>query len=332
MSLTDLTIRPFAPADQQRVRALVNAGLGEHFGHVDERYNPDLDDIASAYLDKGHIFVVAERAGTIVGTGALVIEDAHAGRLVRMSVVPEQRSRGIGRALVTHLVAVARERGLTLLRVETNHDWEDAKGLYRACGFTQVAEDSVSDHFVLSLVAEEEWMADEIEVIRQLEEADAERYRAVRLRALREEPEAFGSSYEEQAERPLRFFEDRIRPTEKRVTLGAFDGDALVGMITVLRESGMKDQHKGMIIGMYVAPEARGRGLGRTLLLAAIERARRMPGVEQLQLGVVTRNTAARALYLSVGFAVYGTEPHALKLPDGHYLDEDMMILWLNRA
>ena len=332
MSLPDLTIRPFRPADQESARALVNAGLGEHFGYVDERYNPDLDDIAASYLDRGHVFVVAERAGIIVGTGALTIEDAHAGRLVRMSVAPEQRGRGIGRALVTHLVGVARERGLTLLRVETTRDWEDAKGLYRACGFTQVAEDSVSGHFVLSLVAEEERMADEMRVIRQLEVSDAERYRAVRLRALREEPDAFGSSYEEQVERPLSFFEDRIRPTERRVTLGAFDGDALVGMVTFMRESGTKDEHKGNIIGMYITPEARGKGLGRALLLAAIERARRMPGVEQIHLGVVTRNTAARALYLSVGFVVYGTEPHALKLPDGHYLDEDMMILWLTRA
>lgn len=331
MSLPDITIRRFAPPDQATVRALVNAGLGEHFGYVDRRYNPDLDDITASYLDKGHLFVVAERVGSIVGTGALVMEDARTGRLVRMSVVPEQRGRGIGRALVEHLVDAARERGLTLLRVETNRDWPDATGLYRACGFRQVAEDSVSRHFALSLL-EEEWMTGDAIHIRPLEVSDAQHYRTVRLRALREEPAAFGSSYEEQVDSPLSFFEDRIRPTERRITLGAFDGEALVGMVTFLRESGLKDQHKGAIIGMYVAPEARGRGVGRALLLAAIDRARAMPGLEQIQLGVVTRNTAARALYLSLGFVVYGTEPHALKLPDGDYLDEDMMVLWLNRA
>ena len=329
MSLPDITIRPFTPKDQVTVRALVNAGLGEHFGYVDEGYNPDLNDIAASYLDKGHVFVVAERAGIIVGTGALVIEDEQTGRLARMSVAREQRGGGIGRALVGHLISVARERGLARLMVETNRDWKDATGLYRACGFTQVAEDSVSGHFVLPL--EEEGMTDAVRVIRQLEESDAERYRTVRLRALREEPEAFGSSYEEQVNRQLSFFEDRICPTERRVTLGAFDGETLVGMVTFMRESGMKDQHKGMIIGMYVAPEARGKGLGRALLLAAIERARAMADVEQIHLGVVTRNTAARALYRSVGFAVYGTEPHALKLGN-EYLDEDMMVLWLNPA
>jgi GNAT superfamily N-acetyltransferase len=152
MSLPDITIRHFAPADQTTVRAIVNAGLGEHFGYVDERYNPDLDDITASYLDKGHVFVVAEHAGFIVGTGALVVEDARTGRLVRMSVIPEHRGKGIGRALVQRLIDLARRRGLARLVVETNRDWADATGLYRACGFRQVAEDSVSDHFVLSLV------------------------------------------------------------------------------------------------------------------------------------------------------------------------------------
>jgi GNAT superfamily N-acetyltransferase len=153
MSQPEFAIRPFAPADQRTVHALVNAGLGEHFGYVDPRYNPDLDDITASYPGKGHVFVVVTLAGAIVGTGALVIEDARTGRLVRMSVAPERRGKGIGRALVHHLIGVARERGLTRLNVETNRDWEDAKGLYRACGFAQVAQDAVSGYFTLSLMA-----------------------------------------------------------------------------------------------------------------------------------------------------------------------------------
>lgn len=57
---------------------------------------------------------------------------------------------------------------------------------------------------------------------------------------------------------------------------------------------------------MYVAHEARGRGVGRALLLAAIERARALSGVEQIHLAVTTHNSAARALYVSVGFVAYG--------------------------
>jgi ribosomal protein S18 acetylase RimI-like enzyme len=165
-----------------------------------------------------------------------------------------------------------------------------------------------------------------------LEEGDAAAFRTVRLRALREDPDAYGSSYAEQVDRPLSYFEERVRSTDLRVTFGAFAGETLIGTVTFTRESGAKDRHKGVITTMYVAPEGRGQGLGRALLLAAIERARATPGVEQVHLGVVTTNTVARALYASVGFSTYGTEPHALKNGDGEYVDEDLMVLWLNPA
>ena len=80
---------------------------------------------------------------------------------------------------------------------------------------------------------------------------------------------------------------------------------------------------------MYVAPEARGRALGRALMVEALARAAVLPGIEQVHLGVVTTNTAARALYLSLGFTIYGTERHALKLGD-RYVDEELMALALD--
>lgn len=165
-------------------------------------------------------------------------------------------------------------------------------------------------------------------MIRGLEERDAEHYRVLRLRALRDEPDAFGSSYEEQVDSPLAWFAERIRESETRFALGAFDGETLIGSLMFTRETGVKQRHRGVITGMYVAPEGRGRGVGRALLLAAIERARAQAGVEQIHLAVVTRNRAAHALYASAGFAIYGTESHALKLGDD-YLDEDLMVLRL---
>jgi len=39
-----MIIRPFRPADQAEVRALIQRGLGEHFGFIDEFANPDIDD------------------------------------------------------------------------------------------------------------------------------------------------------------------------------------------------------------------------------------------------------------------------------------------------
>jgi RimJ/RimL family protein N-acetyltransferase len=164
--------------------------------------------------------------------------------------------------------------------------------------------------------------------VRVLTVDDAAIMKALRLRALREEPEAFGSSWEEENARPLEQTIARLQASDT-TAFGAFDDDgALVGMVRLWRQDGVKSQHKAAIISMYVAPEVRGRGLGRMLLEAAITRARETPGVEQLILAVVTVNTPARNLYLSLGFEPYGREPLALKLGD-RYLDEELMVLFL---
>jgi RimJ/RimL family protein N-acetyltransferase len=164
--------------------------------------------------------------------------------------------------------------------------------------------------------------------IRKLTEADAGAYRAARLRALREHPDAFGRAYEEvqgldEMTEELRSQHDGVRG----FILGAFDG-GLVGIVGCARERGRKNEHKALIWGMYVASEAWGRGIGKALLSAAIERARAWPGLEQLWLSVGTDNRRAGSLYRSCGFERFGLERRALKLGD-RYVDEEHMMLFL---
>lgn len=144
-----LRIRPFQVTDQSPVKQLINAGLGEHFGFVDPRFNPDLDDIWRTYIQAGHYFIVAELAGELVGTGCLVRETAVTGRLIRMSVSQQHRRQGIGRQLVCHLLQKAKMLGYQQLLVETNHDWADAIGLYQAHGFVEYDRDEESIHMKL---------------------------------------------------------------------------------------------------------------------------------------------------------------------------------------
>ena len=75
----------------------------------------------------------------------------------------------------------------------------------------------------------------------------------------------------------------------------------------------------------YVQPERRGQGAGKALLQEAITEAKRLAGVEQLHLSVVTTNTAACSLYHAIGFEIYGTVPRALKM-DEQYWDEYLMV------
>jgi L-amino acid N-acyltransferase YncA len=78
------------------------------------------------------------------------------------------------------------------------------------------------------------------------------------------------------------------------------------------------------VAGMYVQERARGGGLTDQLMRALLAEARSQ-GIEQVILTVAADNDRARRLYQRWGFSIYGTEPRAIKVPDG-YLDEVLMV------
>jgi len=159
--------------------------------------------------------------------------------------------------------------------------------------------------------------------IRRLRAADAEVYRAIRLEALEREPQAFGSTLEREAGHPIEWFSDRL---ERGHVMGAFDGGGLLGTAGFFSLDGPKDRHKGVLVGMYVRPDARGRGVGTALVQEILDLAGGL--VEQVQLTVVTSNAAARRLYSRLGFEEWGVEPRALKHA-GAYFDEVWMVKFL---
>ena len=168
--------------------------------------------------------------------------------------------------------------------------------------------------------------------IRRLLPEDAAALYQLRLNALRESPEAFGSTYEETVQTGVSSISERLARAEAEFFyLGAFVDGMLKGMVAVSREHGRKSWHKAFVVSMYVSPEQRGHGTGRALIADAIGRARAMPGLKQLHLSVVTTNTSARALYRSLGFTAYGVEPNALR-QDDQYWDEELMVLPLSRG
>lgn len=166
--------------------------------------------------------------------------------------------------------------------------------------------------------------------LRLLEERDAAIYQTLRLQGLQESPEAFDSTFEREAAFSIETVADRIKPSEDRFVLGAFDNQGtLAGIVTFIRENSPKTRHKGNVFGMFVTPGMRGKGVGKALMLDLLARAKRLEGLEQLNLSVVSANGLARQLYESVGFEIYGTERGALKW-NGEYFDEDYMALKLN--
>lgn len=156
-------------------------------------------------------------------------------------------------------------------------------------------------------------------LVRRLTAADASLYRSIRLEALKQTPEAFGSTFESESVQPLTWFADRLGGS---AVFGAFRDAGLLGVAGFLAQKGPKEAHKGVLWGMYVRAAARGAGVGRRLIETVVEHAR--PCVELIQLTVVSDNEQARRLYASLGFVAYGIEKNALK-HGGRYYDDVLM-------
>ncbi len=161
--------------------------------------------------------------------------------------------------------------------------------------------------------------------IRPLTATDAATYRALRLQALSDHPEAFGASYEDEAARSLDMTERRLDGGPTNCVFGAFVGADLVGTAGfIIPDGSAKSRHKGLLVGVHVAPAHRGHALGRRLVSAVIDHAR--AHVVLLQAGVGVTNAPALRLYESLGFRRYGLEEKALRV-DGIFIDEALIVL-----
>ncbi|MBC5782756.1 GNAT family N-acetyltransferase [Ramlibacter sp. USB13] len=147
--------------------------------------------------------------------------------------------------------------------------------------------------------------------IRRLAPADALSFRSLRLRALREHPDAFTSSWEE--ERELGVEAAAARLAGDTAFWGAFQGAELYGFVGLEREHRAKNRHKATVVAMFVAPEVAGQGVGRALLSALLAHAR-SAGLGSLVLTVTEGNERALNLYRAVGFRSFGIEPDAIRI------------------
>ncbi|AZK45183.1 GNAT family N-acetyltransferase [Paenibacillus lentus] len=165
--------------------------------------------------------------------------------------------------------------------------------------------------------------------IKNIKQEQAEGFWKLRLEALRTHPEAFYTSYEDSVQTPLDEVAKRIMNKQDDYILGAFKEDGqIVGMVGFKRGQGMKFKHKGMIWGIYVAADYRGKGIAKELLQEVLRRGKDIEGLKQINLSVVTANKVAAGLYKILGFETYGTEKNALEY-NGRGYDEEYMTYYL---
>jgi ribosomal protein S18 acetylase RimI-like enzyme len=119
----------------------------------------------------------------------------------------------------------------------------------------------------------------------------------------------FNSEFDEPTPGPLRLAE-RVRQLlaegEITVLLAGTGPDGLA--VLRFRPQIWAQALECYLAELYVVPDRRGRGLGRALMEAAIELARR-EGAKYMDLGTGEDDTAARALYESLGFSNRGGKP-----------------------
>lgn len=160
--------------------------------------------------------------------------------------------------------------------------------------------------------------------VRSLTSPDIEALVALRAEALLDSPWAFTGNPGEQRDADL--VRGSIDPPRSYV-VGAFDdAGALVASAGIVHDQRAKRAHVALIWGVYVTPRARGRGTGRAVVSRAVEVARAMNGVTTIQLACSENSTAAAALYRSLGFVHWGTEPDAIRVGGRSYNELHMSL------
>jgi ribosomal protein S18 acetylase RimI-like enzyme len=163
--------------------------------------------------------------------------------------------------------------------------------------------------------------------IRLFTEQDAQALWDFRMLALETDPWSFVESPKELRAISVDEYATRLRSNnEANFIVGAFDQQTPLGMAGFYQEKSIKRSHKGWIWGVFVKPDARRRGVARSLMAESIRRAKAIPGLEMVLLTVSVDQPAPRKLYESLGFRSIGIEPKGIKIGNEHH-DEEHMVL-----
>lgn len=135
-------------------------------------------------------------------------------------------------------------------------------------------------------------------------------YRDLRLRALKEDPEAFSSSYSASVGQPEAFWRKRLADAElaeRSWLLFAKQDNRLLGMIGAFIEEGATDT--ATVVSVYVPREERGKKTAARLMEEMLRVLSEVPSLKKATLNVNVSQLAAIRLYKRFGFLETGTQP-----------------------
>ena len=117
------------------VTALLERHLAFCLSETPPEFSFALD--VAGLLDPAVTFFSCRDDGTVLGVGAIKELDSGHGELKSMHTAAEARGRGVGRAMLEHLLAVARSRGYRRVSLETGTTpgFTAARAMYESAGF-----------------------------------------------------------------------------------------------------------------------------------------------------------------------------------------------------
>ena len=161
---------------------------------------------------------------------------------------------------------------------------------------------------------------------RRLDAEDAVAFAALRREVAAYDPVPMGITLEEELTRPLQGFREQLSFPQPNAAFGVFGGDQLLGSAAIAWANRFPSwHHKATLWGVFVAPAHRGGGVGRAIVMQALDHAF-AHGVQRVNLQMFLPNPTALSLYHSLGFVSYGCEPQAVCLA-GEYHDSLYMSL-----
>jgi pimeloyl-ACP methyl ester carboxylesterase len=150
-----IQLRLGRPDDAGAARALTREAYAPWVPLIGREPLPMTVDYGAALLE--HRFDLALQAGELVGLIETVAAPDHL-LVVNVAVAPAHQSAGLGRRLLAHAEALAREQGLTTLRLYTNARWERNIAIYRRLGYLidreETTERGTTVHMVKTIDAE----------------------------------------------------------------------------------------------------------------------------------------------------------------------------------
>jgi ribosomal protein S18 acetylase RimI-like enzyme len=161
--------------------------------------------------------------------------------------------------------------------------------------------------------------------VKRIISSDWQEYKKIRLEALKNEPQAFGSSYAKENERTEIEWQNKLAKSEDLNGTSFFYAVSKSGLFVAVGGAYQDNNKQWNIVAIYTKKEVRGQGLGQRVFKSIINELKARK-IKKAYLRVNTLQVAAQALYEKNGFVIKQIIKDQL-LGDGKYYNEVEMFI-----